>query len=263
MTLFQTNTRTTTLVTLCVSHSGEAFVLQPGFDLRRRGGHVQSRRRSDSAAAWLWRRAERLKGRGDPAGRAAVLKNIPANRPRLRCSSLSPGLSVERCLHRRAGCEQATTVWTFGSPAERKNKKVLPQQSWRENGTFSTLFASSHKKISVLACFCWTSNIWKETTRRSHWLEPTPGEGVELIMNQGRDEFVWHHKGQIPNVNVSTHTFWKAQQAKEVFLMLEISKASFKMTWQYFRHKLTLKNCSVLHSVNKPFHSKMLKLKDA
>lgn len=59
------------------------------------------------------------------------------------------------------------------------------------------------------------------------------------------------------------HTFWKAQQAKEVFLMLEISKASFKMTWQYFRHKLTLKNCSVLRSVNKPFHCKTLKLKDA
>lgn len=35
------------------------------------------------------------------------------------------------------------------------------------------------KKIPVLACFCWTSNIWKETTRRSHWLEPTPGEGVD------------------------------------------------------------------------------------
>lgn len=58
-----------------------------------------------------------------PSREAGSVADLPAIRPRIRCSSVTPGLFVERCLRRRGCSERATTVWTFGSPAERKTKK--------------------------------------------------------------------------------------------------------------------------------------------
>ena len=99
------------------SHSGEAFLLQPGFDLCRCGVQVQVDLTSGVPLS------ERTKGtschmtsqRGYSAAPRVSLSS-PVDFPWLRGPSLAPERSVECCLPHFGCWERATIAWIFESP---------------------------------------------------------------------------------------------------------------------------------------------------